>query len=205
MSIYNNIYERWSIDYDLTWNASESLDWFSLSATSGHAYGTTPTSTVAGANIVGKGVGTYSGNIVFSSSMVSSLQNTTVPSSLTIAAQLAITITGSTELEVDETGSWTAGVSGGFTPYHYQWYYRLVCDELEKRPQPLKPPCGYWFTVGLDNSSWSHADNQGFFLSSIFRRSQQAHTLSWGLGRCQSAFHPGESQVRLLRLLLPVS
>jgi hypothetical protein len=162
LSILNGIYERWEIDYDLTWSATESLDWLSLSVTSGHAYGSTPTSTVASASIAGKSVGTYSGDVIFSSSMVSSLQNTTVPASLTIAAQLAITITGSTELEIDETGSWSAAVTGGFTPYHYQWYYRLVCDRRQKRPQPLKPPCDYWFTVGEDTSSWSHADDQDF-------------------------------------------
>jgi len=162
LSITNTVYSLVPEDYDLSWSASETLDWLSLSATSGHAYYSTPSSTSVSVNIARKAAGTYGGNITFSSSMVSSRQNASVSATLTIATPFSITITGSTELEVDETGSWTAGVSGGFTPYHYQWYYRLVCDMLQNRPQPLKPPCGYWFTVGGDNPSWSHADNQDF-------------------------------------------
>jgi hypothetical protein len=161
--IANGIYDRWEIEYDLTWSTSESLDWLSLSVTSGHAYGIDPTSSVASVNIAGKSVGNYSGNITFSSSMVSSYQNTTVSASLTIANLHSVTITGPTELESGQSGTWNASVSGGFTPYHYQWYYYPECAKLTEKGEGFRePPCGYWYSWGFDQSSASRSDDSDF-------------------------------------------
>lgn len=162
VTVTNNIYARWAFEDDLSWNASESLDWLSLSVTSGDAVGTTPCTTNASVDISGKSVGTYTGNVIFSSWMVSSLQNTTVPATLTIANLPTISITGPTALAVNEVGTWTASVTGGFTPYHYQWYYFPVCAQVAGPPQPLKPPCGYWYTWGADQSSAARSDDANF-------------------------------------------
>ena len=164
--VTNNVYTIVSGDYDLSWNTSENLSWLSLSPTSGHAYGTTPATTQVNVNISGMTEGTYVGSITFSSPMVSSRQNSNVTVTLIIASTLTITISGPSSLGVNQIGTWTATVSGGVSPYHYQWYYYPVCPDLPVQggPKPLKPTCGYWYTNGADNKSWSHQDTYDFMV-----------------------------------------
>lgn len=48
---------------------------------------------------------------------------------------LMATLSGPTTLTKGQTGTWTATVSGGTSPYSYSWYYFPYCDE-EPPPEP---------------------------------------------------------------------
>lgn len=105
-------------------------------------------------------------NHLFHASKVSSNQPTDIPVTLRLLAHISISISGPDFLLPDEDGTWTASVTGGVAPIHYQWYYYPVCPDGARTtgPQPLKPTCGYWYTNGADYYQWSHQDTYDFMV-----------------------------------------
>ena len=87
---------------------------------------------------------------------------------------LSASIIGPSTRSSGQTGTWTASVSGGQTPYSYQWSYYRYCDDfLLKTTSKINDvneiedvPCGYWFSAGT-SSSVSRSDNGDFSLKLI--------------------------------------
>ena len=84
----------------------------------------------------------------------------------TTAPPLTLSINGPDELNPDATGTWTAGVSGGLTPYTYRWDYRAWCrgDQAgpahkAQDPQGDEPPV-YCITVVPE---WQYGGNGATF------------------------------------------
>jgi hypothetical protein len=156
--ISNGVWNALQIDYTLNWSASKNQNWLSLSSSSGTVSGNGTTGITVSVNISGLSPGTYQATITLGASEVSSLQNETIQVTLKV---FGVSISGSTQLDCDETGYWTASASGGATPYSYQWYYYVVCDQKfsanSNTPRPLLPPCGSWIAAGSNSSSYSRS------------------------------------------------
>jgi hypothetical protein len=69
-------------------------------------------------------------------------------------AALSVDFTGPSTLNATVEGTWTAQVSGGTTPYTYDWDYMLTCSTLAL-PVPLLEECDTW-NQGGTGASWSH-------------------------------------------------
>lgn len=161
-SITNGVWQAFQdFDYTLDWNANKTQSWLTVSPSSGNVSGTTPVSATVSVNISGLARGTYSDAIGVHSNMVSSRQWETINVALNVADLLSASISGPTSLSCNQSGTWTASVSGGWQPYHYQWYYFIVCMNSPQIPngntKPLIPPCGYWLQNGSDSPSFSHS------------------------------------------------
>jgi hypothetical protein len=160
-SIMNGVWAAFQIDNTLNWSASKTQNWLTVSPSSGSVSGTTPVSITVSVNVAGLATGTYSDIITVSATQVSNTQYERIQITLNITSSLSASISGPTYLSCNQAGTWTASVSGGSSPYHYQWYYYIPCntslqtsvDDIE----PLLPPCGSWFQAGADNSTFSHS------------------------------------------------
>lgn len=64
--------------------------------------------------------------------------------------QFTASISGPSYLNSGQNGTWTASVSGGYSPYHYQWYYEFPAY-APAATSPNLPPRGYWFPLGTDS------------------------------------------------------
>lgn len=83
--------------------------------------------------------------------------------------ELSVSISGPTSLQSYQNGTWTATVSGGNPPYHYQWSYYYPCNGLPlvQDIEPLAPPCGYWWDTGSDSPQLTRSDFQDFRLKCV--------------------------------------
>lgn len=84
---------------------------------------------------------------------------------------LSVSITGPTSLDPYEEGNFTANVTGGVTPYSYEWKIYYPCDDRsltlnEKGDQviPNLPPCGYWESLQSTQNSLERYDTRDFTL-----------------------------------------
>jgi len=75
------------------------------------------------------------------------IQNTFAARGVGNFVPLDVTISGPSQLDAGETGTWTANVSNGTSPYSYVWYYRSEGDNS-------------WGQVGT-GSSYSHGTGDG--------------------------------------------
>lgn len=77
---------------------------------------------------------------------------------------LSATISGPTNLNINQSGTWTASASGGTTPYHYQWWYMHPSNLLQSFSiiKPNNIPVNTWFTLGTDSPTLSRYDSQNF-------------------------------------------
>lgn len=82
---------------------------------------------------------------------------------------LAASISGPSLLNPGQNGTWTANVTGGTPPYHYQWAYYYYCNEedVANELEPDAPPCGYWWNIGSDSPQITRYDYQSFRLRCI--------------------------------------
>jgi hypothetical protein len=90
LSISNNPWIVFGLDYTLNWSASKNQNWLTVSPTSGTVSGSTPTTVTASVNISGLSCGTYSATITVGASQVSSLQWTSIPVTLAVIGPLSV-------------------------------------------------------------------------------------------------------------------
>jgi hypothetical protein len=75
-------------------------------------------------------------------------------SSFNVANPLSFSILGPDERDAGQQGTWSTVVSGGTSPYAYDWDYKLLCNSqgIEYRVEQ----CDTWYQGGF-GSSWSHS------------------------------------------------
>jgi hypothetical protein len=75
-----------------------------------------------------------------------------------VCPQVSVSISGPSQLQPNQTGTFTANVSGGTSPFSYQWYKRIECDYSlagpSGKPGPDAPPCGEWFAGGTNSPTF---------------------------------------------------
>ncbi len=168
VSLSNEVWRIHEIDYDMPWTASTNQGWLGVSPTSDTLGGSTAQTLTVSVNISGLSQGVYNGTITIASSKVSSLPE--LHGAMTVSVQLSVfgaSISGPSQLDPYEEGTWTATATGGVTPYHYQWYYRYpitLMGEMAASPRPRKPPPGYWHTAGSDSCQITRSDDEDFQL-----------------------------------------
>lgn len=169
-SITNGVCQAFQIDNTVDWNANKSQNWLSVSPSSGNVSGTTPVSVTVSVNVAGLGRGTYSDVIGIHSTMVSSRQWETISVTLNIADPLSASISGPTSLGSNQMGTYTATVSGGATPYSYQWW------KLEENGgaapvsftvSPNRPPNNTWVEIGTNSPTVSTGDIYTFEIKCV--------------------------------------
>jgi len=78
-----------------------------------------------------------------------------------VCPQVSVSISGPSQLQPNQTGTFTANVSGGTSPFSYQWYKRIECDYSlagpSGKPSPRAPPCGEWFAGGTNSPTYQTA------------------------------------------------
>jgi hypothetical protein len=78
-----------------------------------------------------------------------------------VCPQVSVSISGPSQLQPNQTGTFTANVSGGTSPFSYQWYKRIECDYRlagpSGKPGPRAPPCGEWFAGGTNSPTYQTA------------------------------------------------
>lgn len=168
LSLRNEVWRIHEIDYEMPWSASSNQAWLSISSSSGTLTGGTAQSTTVSVNISGLSQGVHTGLITIGSSKVSSLSQ--LHGAMTVSVQLSVfgaSISGPSQVDPYENGTWTTTATGGNSPYHYQWYYRYpltLAGVKGNSIQPLKPPPGEWYSFGTDSYQVTRADNEDFEL-----------------------------------------
>jgi len=79
----------------------------------------------------------------------------------------SISISGPNFRSPGQSGTWTASVTGGQPPYHYQWSYYYPCIIPLGEIGPMAPPCGYWSDMSVDNPQLTRYDWQSFQLKCV--------------------------------------
>jgi hypothetical protein len=87
-----------------------------------------------------------------------------------VPTALAASISGPGSLTTGQTGTWSANVSGGSTPYAYQWDYMLMCPE-----GLYAEDCDRWHAGGT-SSTFSKQASGGFDLRLKLRVTDEAST-----------------------------
>jgi hypothetical protein len=92
-----------------------------------------------------------------------------------------VSISGPSYLNPGQNGTWTANVSGGTPPYHYQWACYYYCDiqPAVQEVGPLAPTCGYWWNVGSDSPQLTRKDYKDFRLRCIVTDAHNATTTGY--------------------------
>jgi hypothetical protein len=90
-----------------------------------------------------------------------------------IPATLTVTIEGPEYLGYKQSGSWMAGVQGGYTPYSYQWY-----KKLDNSPD--------WMILGTNQTQQVTMGTVGFTLKVVVtddndNQAQDTHHVTYGI------------------------
>ena len=210
-SITNAVWQAFQIDNTLDWSANRSQNWLNVSPSSGNVSGTTPISVTASVNTSGLARGIYSDAIGIHSSMVSNRQWETINVTLNVADPMSASISGPTSLSCNQSGTWTASVTGGCQPYHYQWYYFIVCINSPQSPggdtKPLIPPCGSWLQNGSDSPSFSHSACSDFevkcYVTDTFNRNVTTNIIYVTVNGSANAFSSNPFADAAVSMALP--
>ncbi len=91
-----------------------------------------------------------------------------------VCSLLSVSISGPDQLDPGESGTFSAQISGGTSPFTYQWYKRVDCynPDLAEQSELYPPvtdetPCGEWFAIGGNSSSIQISGWQSFSLKVI--------------------------------------
>jgi hypothetical protein len=78
---------------------------------------------------------------------------------------LTVTISGPTSRAANQSGTWTAVVSGGIGPYTYQWSRLIDCPPGGPSPsKTLIPTCWEWYPIGSGTNSLTSSSAYDFQL-----------------------------------------
>lgn len=98
---------------------------------------------------------------------------------------LSATISGPTTINWGVNATWNANASGGYPPYHYQWWYKYPGNE--ERPlyetkdidpgeiTPDLPQPGYWNQIAIDSPTLTRHDYLNHYLKCVVK---DAHNTS---------------------------
>jgi hypothetical protein len=102
-------------------------------------------------------------------------------------APLSATLSGPTNLQWGQTGTYTTTASGGYPPYSYAWWIQYPGggdilaggEETEERIEPDAPPPGdTWYSCGANSPNFTHTCYESFGVKCYVTDSHQTTVLA---------------------------